>query len=115
MSNDYYSLGKVHYTPYGTIFDGPIAELQKVEEIVCQQSKNSVLVLTDVRNTAISSEILDVFKESAVRTKPHVRKVAVVGVTGFKKALAQAVTWFSGLEMTLFDDVEQAKDWLVDM
>ena len=38
---------------------------------------------------------------------------AIIGVTGIQKILARAVARFSGEELVLFDDIDEAKDWLV--
>jgi len=41
-------------------------------------------------------------------------KMAIIGITGIRKILFDAVTRFSGQNATLFDDIETAKDWLAE-
>ncbi len=89
-------------------------ELQAVQEIVIQQPKNSVLVLADFRDTQIGKDLMDVMVASSNLTKAHIKKTAVLGVFGTKRILADALVRFTGQQLTFFDDVEKAKDWLVE-
>jgi hypothetical protein len=88
-------------------------ELAAVQKIVIQQAENSVRVLADFRNTQINRELLDLLVESSDLTKTHVRKTAVLGVVGTKRIVAEMLMKFTGQPLTFFEDVEQAKDWLV--
>lgn len=90
------------------------AEVNAVDEIICQQPENSVLILVDVRGTTTTLDAVELFKNSSARTTHHVRKVAVLGITGIRKVLLDVVSQYSGQEMTIFDDIEKAKDWLVE-
>ncbi len=91
------------------------AEVEAADTIVAQEPENSALVLTDVRGTVGSNEAITVFKASAARLKKYVRKTAVVGIEGgIRRLLLEAVSRFSGRELVAFDDLERAKDWLVE-
>jgi len=107
---------KVFYCDYSN-FQGDLqalrAENEAVDAIFCRQPEASVLSLSDVRNTIASAEMVELFKKSAGRTKPYAQKQAVVGISGIKRILADAVARFSGQAMSYFDDVESAKNWLV--
>ncbi len=63
-------------------------ELQAVQDIVLQQPKNSVLVLSDFRNTQIGKDLMDLMVNASNITKDHVKKTAVLGVFGTKRILA---------------------------
>jgi hypothetical protein len=89
-------------------------ELMEAEAMAYQQPEGSLLVLTDVRDTVLSSEVIDLAKQSSARAKRHVRKEAVVGMTGIRQVLLDAVSRFSGQQITTFEDVDAAKDWLVN-
>jgi hypothetical protein len=54
--------------------------------------------------------VLNIGKESSARTTKHVHKTAVLGISGFRKVLLDAVSRFSGQCFAVF---EEAKDWLV--
>ncbi len=91
------------------------AEVNAADAIVCQEPADSVLVLTDVRGSVASNEAMAVLKKSAARTRKHIRKIAVVGVeSGIRKMLMEAVSRFSGQNLVAIEDIEKAKDWLVE-
>jgi hypothetical protein len=73
----------------------------------------SLLTLTDVSNTRFDSTTSEAIKEFARHNKPYVRAAAVVGITGLKKIIFDAVVKFSGRNITSFDTIEKAKDWLI--
>lgn len=88
-------------------------ELAAAESVTIQQPGDSLLVLTDIRDTVVSSEAMNVAKQSSARTTGHICKTAVLGVMGIRKILLDAVSRFSGQRFEAFDDIEAAKDWLV--
>ena len=53
-------------------------------------------------------------KQFSAHNKPYVKAAAVVGITGLKRIFFRAVMAFAKLNLEFFDDVEQAKRWLVD-
>jgi replicative superfamily II helicase len=88
-------------------------ELMEAETEARQQPEGSLLVLTDVRDTVLSSEVMDFAKESSARMAKYIRKEAIIGVAGIRQVLLDAVSRFSGQQFAAFDDIEAAKDWLV--
>jgi hypothetical protein len=94
-------------------FDSLRGELLAVEAEICRKPENSVLSLTDVSGSVGTRQALDLFKKSAQIAKKHIRRQAVVGVTGVKKILFDAVVRVSGQNAKTFSDLEKAKDWLV--
>lgn len=70
-------------------------------------------VLVDITGVVMNTEAVQALKASTKRTGSMVEKTAVVGVTGLKKVLADAITTFSGTHTRYFDTKEQALDWLV--
>jgi hypothetical protein len=89
------------------------AELEEVQKVVTAQPKNSVLVLSDFRDTSVGSDLLSSMNTASNATKDHVHKTAVLGVTGMKRKLADLLTALTGQQLKYFDDVEAAKNWLV--
>jgi len=90
------------------------AELADVQKIVLAEPSNSVLVLSDMRDTNIGSDLLPAMNTASAVTKNHVRKTAVLGVTGMKRRLADLLTAITGQQLKYFDDMESAKRWLVE-
>jgi hypothetical protein len=89
------------------------AELEEVQKIVISQPNNSVLVLTDLRDTNVGGDLLPAMNAASAATKNHVLKTAVLGVIGMKRKLADLLTALTGQPLQYFDDIESAKSWLV--
>ena len=49
----------------------------------------------------------------AAHTQPYVHQTATLGITGARRAMTDMVAKFSGMKLVAFDDMEQAKDWLI--
>jgi hypothetical protein len=108
---------KIFYQDFSKSFYNSNAvkvELEEVQKIVKAQPLDSVLVLTDMRDTNISSDLLPVMNAASAATKAHVHKTAVLGVTGMKRKLADLLTALTGQPLKYFDDTESAKRWLVE-
>lgn len=87
-------------------------ELEEVQEVVKAQPLNSALILSDFRNTNIGRELLPLMNAASAATKAHVKRTAVLGVTGVKRTLADILTQLTGQPLKYFDDELQAKIWL---
>lgn len=90
-----------------------LKELDEVQEVVSQRPLNSVLVLADFRETSMGRDLFRAMTDSSNKTKAHVRKTAVLGVTGIKRMLANNLMSLTRQELKLFDEEEDAKNWLV--
>ena len=87
-------------------------ELEEVQAVVTAQPLNSVLVLSDFRNTNVGRTLLPVMNAASSATKAHVKRTAVLGVTGVKRTLADMLVQLTGQSLKYFDDELQAKVWL---
>jgi hypothetical protein len=106
---------KIFYQDFSKHFFNSAAvrtELEEVQKIVTAEPANSVLVLSDFRDTNVGSDLLASMNAASAATKTHVRKTAVLGVTGMKRKLADLLTMLTGQELKYFDDIEAAKSWL---
>ena len=74
---------------------------------------NSVLVLSDFHNTNAGRALLPVMNAASSATKAHVKRTAVLGVTGVKHTLADMLVQLTGQPLKYFDDESQAKVWLI--
>ncbi len=88
------------------------AELDEVQKVVTSAPLNSVLVLSDFRDTTVAGDLLSAMNAASKATKAYVRKTAVLGVTGIKRQLADLLTKLTGQPLKYFDDIEAAKNWL---
>ena len=112
-----YNDKQIFYQDYSKLFYNSTAvkmELNEVQEIVKSQPKDSVLVLTDMRDTNVGSDLLPAMNAASAATKDYVHKTAVLGVTGAKRKLADLLTSLTGQPLKYFDDIEAAKRWLVE-
>jgi hypothetical protein len=100
------------YSGFGGVLDQLKPEVEYASELTVREPLNSVLSLVDVSCTSGTPEVMDFLKTAAVKTKPYIRKMAVVGVQGYKKILLRAVVTFSGQTIQACDTIEEAKDWL---
>ncbi|MBK9926902.1 MAG: hypothetical protein IPP66_16650 [Anaerolineales bacterium] len=108
---------KIFYQDFSKLFFNAAAvkaELAEVQEIVKAQPKDSVLILTDMRDTNIGSELLPSMNAASSATKAHVHKTAVLGVTGMKRKLADLLISLTGQQLKYFDDIDLAKKWLTE-
>lgn len=108
---------KIFYQDFSRLFYNTAAvkaELDDVQKIVGAEPLNSVLVLSDLRDTNIGGDLLPAMNAASTATKDHVRKTAVLGVTGMKRKLADLLTALTGQPLKYFDDIETAKTWLVE-
>jgi hypothetical protein len=81
--------------------------------LIRAQPAHSLLILTDVTDAAFDVQVTQALKDFTVGNKSYVKASAVVGVTGLKKIVYDAVMKFSGRTMPIFETIDKAKDWLV--
>jgi len=58
------------------------AEVDLADEEVCRQAQGSVLAIADLSDTTAAAAAVELFKQSATRTKPFIHKLALVGIHG---------------------------------
>jgi hypothetical protein len=107
---------KIFYQDFSKHFYNSAAvrsELEEVQKVVTAEPKDSVLVLSDFRDTNVGSDLLASMNAASAATKAHVHKTAVLGVTGMKRKLADLLTALTGQPLKYFDDIESAKIWLI--
>jgi len=108
---------KIFYQNFSKNFYNSAAvkdELAEVQKVVVAQPLDSVLVLSDFRDTNVGSDLLSTMNTASTATKAHVRKTAVLGVSGTKRKLADLLTALTGQPLKYFDDIEKAKEWLTE-
>lgn len=92
--------------------DEVIQIIGKAKGVISAQPERSILTLTDVTDIQFNSAAADAMKQFAHHNKPYVSAAAVVGVTGLKQIIYNAVVRFTGRNLVAFDSSSQAKDWL---
>jgi hypothetical protein len=107
---------KIFYRDFSDLFFNAravINELVEVQTVVAKEPGNSVLVITNFQDTEISSELMPLLNAASKKTKDHVHKTAVLGVSGIKKSLGDLLSRLTGQQLMYFDTEDEAKEWLV--
>ena len=105
-----YKGAKILYADYSNLEeDEYVTEIDNFEKELIKNKPNSVLVITNTNNTYITSKINKRFKEMREKTKGISKASAVVGVTGVKKIIANAIR----KDLYLARSIEDAKEWLI--
>ena len=91
-----------------------ITTINDAEKTIRAQPQSSVLILTDVTDARYNLEVIEKLKQFADGNTPYVKASAVVGLDGLKKIVYNAVVMFTGRRLPVFEDVEKAKDWLIE-
>ena len=92
--------------------DEILATVVKAKATIASQPRESVYTLTDVTNAGFNSKVSEALKEFVIHNKPYVKAAGVVGVTGLRQIIYNAVMKLSGRKLTAFDTMAEAKDWL---
>src|SRR5512147_1026039 len=90
---------RIFYQDFSKLFYNSTAvkaELAEVQKIVKAQPQNSVLILTDMRDTNVGSDLLPAMNAASAATKAYAHKTAVLGVTGAKRKLADLLSTLTG-------------------
>lgn len=87
--------------------------ITEAKQVIAAQPEGSLLTLTDVTNARFNEDVTDRMKEFTAHNKPFVKAGAIIGVSGIKKIIFEAVMMFSKRRIHMFDDMNAAKDWLV--
>ena len=108
----------IYYVDYSNIktneeFLETIKQTNAFREKVKAEGKRNLLMLVDISGSFVYGEVLEEIKKASKLTKPLTTREAVVGVTGGKKILLRIVQTFSNMSFKVFDNVEEAKEWLV--
>jgi hypothetical protein len=99
---------------YGMDDDAIIREMDEADAVIMAEALDSVLVLNDVRYSVGSYRVVKHLQVSAERSTPYIHRAAAVGVSNTQKVLLEVVNRFAKSPILAFDDIEKAKDWLVE-
>ncbi len=89
-----------------------MAEAERIHEQGRTHLGKPARVLVDITGTKLNGTAVQALKETTRGDQALVERTAVVGVTGLKKILADAIARFSGTNTHYFDTKDAALDWL---
>jgi hypothetical protein len=91
------------------------ANLEAVVALLQKESKNSVLAVADLRNTHLNNNALLALMTNAPLAAPYFRKSAlVIEPNHARRVILDSFGHFIGQLPKRFDNLEAAKDWLVN-
>jgi hypothetical protein len=90
-----------------------VREIRRSIEFVARQPKDSLLVMTTVRDARYNASVLQALKELASHNAPYVKASAAVGMGGLHRIAYQAIILFSKRNIKTFDTEPDALEWLV--
>lgn len=89
--------------------------IRESKEIIRTQSEQSILTLTDINNdNAFLPDLFQAMKEFARHNKPYVKAAAIIAYKDIHKLFIQTMAHLAEREFHIFDDIEKAKDWLIE-
>ena len=89
-----------------------LAAIAESKQVIARQPAGSVRTLTYVEGARYSTPVIDALKDLTTHNKPFVRAGAVVGMNTLQRIVFRAVTAFSRRNIHVFEELEDAKDWL---
>ena len=94
-----------------------VAEIESImneaKQHIGSQPEKTVITLTDCTRLRFSPEIIELFNTFTEHNKPFVKIGAVVGITGLQKLAYNSIMRFSGRNIPIFSDRQEALNWLV--
>ena len=114
-----YKEKQIYYNDWRNItnqkeFEPKIKEANENTKLLINEGKTDILILTDVTDSSIFGETIQMIKEAAKLTTPITKKSATVGLSSVKKLMLNGVNIFAGTKIRAFSTVRQAKEWLVN-
>ena len=90
-------------------------EIRTVAAMAAHEPEGSVLGLADLRGTVLTQDLASRLKNSVPEINRYIGRAAVVvdRLTGFKRVILDAVARVAGRNVTVFESLEEAQDWLV--
>jgi hypothetical protein len=87
--------------------------IARASELIRAQPPGSVLTLTDVTDLTLDEETIKAMRGYVDGNKPYVKSAAVVGARGLTRAVLGSLRVLTRRQLPSFDDLDDAKGWLV--
>lgn len=90
--------------------------IEKSKSIIKEQPKNSVLALTDITNESVYIPEFFLAIEDFVRhNRPYIKASAVIASGELLKLFVDTISNLTQRNFSIFEDIEKAKDWLIEL
>lgn len=89
-------------------------QISKVENSIQSTTQKDILKLSIVSCGNEDHDLVAQLKSLSDKYDSLIRKEAVIGLSALRKVLLKATGAMTNKEIAAFDDIEKAKDWLVE-
>ena|SRR5947209_2280167 len=89
------------------------AVAEECHRVIAREPLNSVLTLNDVAGTTFDKDSVAVLQAKVAANAPHVRRAAVIGISGLQRLIYEGVQAFSKRRIPCFESRQEALNWLV--
>lgn len=90
-----------------------INNVNNAVKIIEASGKKDILYLVNNSNTIITPEVKELIKKAGNQLKPYLKQTAVIGPNPAQKILINILSKITGMNIKIFDTLEDAKAWLV--
>ena len=87
--------------------------MNETSDFIVNLGQKSLLEIIDTKGSYATSDTLKHLKEINNKVKSYSGKKAMVGLSTAQRIILNTINIFSGTNIQGFDDMEEAKDWLV--
>ncbi len=88
--------------------------MKEIRDVVGSSGRADLLTLTNVEATIDSWHVVSALRGLLRHNKRHVKAAAVIGLTPVTRGFFDMLAAATNRKMAAFDDIEKAKDWLVE-
>ncbi len=105
---------QILYIKYsGLSYSEQLAQIERATQMLVDTNLHDNLTLSDVRDSHINQDFVDLAKAKGKISAPYTKKAAIIGIEGVRRFLLDVVNKVSGNKRVPFSTIEEAKDWLV--
>jgi hypothetical protein len=102
------------FSDFGTDTAGLLAETGEALQVMTKEPPGSILIISNFEGTVGSPGNLDLMRNFLPVSNHFVKKRAILGLAGARKAFLDIYNKLSGkVTLTPFDTLEDALDWIV--
>lgn len=87
--------------------------MEEAKRVISQRPERSVRTLTNVERAHYNRIVSDALKDYVAHNKPYVLAGAVVGLDGLKTVIFNFLNRVTGRTLKAFDELDAARNWLV--
>jgi hypothetical protein len=91
-----------------------IKNVNEAKELITKSGKRKILYLVDNSNNNVIPKVKDHIKKVGKELDPYLLKSAVIGTTPAQKVLINILNNITKMSVKVFDNLENAKEWLVE-